>query len=499
MGLDEIFVHRTHRSVFYEMAESMFRHVLVLGCGSAGLLAALSLKTKIPQIEVTVLRSPEIGVIGVGESTTPNMPHLLFEYLQLKRRRFYELAQPTWKLGIHFIWGPRGAFDYTFEQQLDSHSVGLERPNGYYCDEDMSAITLQNALFEVGKAFPRQANGSPAIHAQAPFHLENPKLVKALEVFSLERGVRILDGKMKEAVRGGEGIAGLILEDGRRLEADFYIDASGFRSELLGKAMEEPFMSFGESLFNDRAIVGNWDRTDENILPYTTAETMDAGWSWRIDHEHHINRGYVYCSGFMSDEEAQRELVRKNPKIKTWDRPIKFRSGRYQRAWVGNVMGIGNACGFVEPLESSALMVVGVQCENFVEMIRTVGITSAVRDLINADWAADWDEIRDFLTLHFWPNTRLDTPYWRHCNHDTDIARLKPLLDFYQDAGPTGHARRLLRAHGNLYGVEGFLLMLVGSKIPYRNRHVATTRELELVAQGRTRFRAAAQRGMGVK
>ncbi len=110
------------------------------------------------------------------------------------------------------------------------------------------------------------------------------------------------------------GIAAVHLEDGRRLDADFFIDCSGFRSELLGKALAEPFLSFDRSLFCDRAVVGGWERTDEPILPYTTAETMDCGWAWQIEHEHHVNRGYVYSSQAISDDEAAAEFLRKNPK-----------------------------------------------------------------------------------------------------------------------------------------------------------------------------------------
>ena len=109
----------------------MIQNVLVLGGGSAGFIAAISIKRKIPQLRVTVVRSPAIGVIGVGESTTPNFPRHLFDYLGISRKRFYALAQPTWKLGIRFLWGSRGSFDYTFNLQLDSHYGDLEKPTGY--------------------------------------------------------------------------------------------------------------------------------------------------------------------------------------------------------------------------------------------------------------------------------------------------------------------------------------------------------------------------------
>jgi len=480
--------------------KSVINDVLVLGGGSAGLLAAMTIKRRLPEISVRVLRSPEIGVIGVGESTTPNLPYHLFEYLGLNIRRFYELAKPTWKMGIHFIWGPRKTFEYTFEPQLDVRMPQLPRPNGYYCDDDFRCVNLQNALMSQRKAFARQENGpGPHIPPGHAFHLENVTLVAALEVYCRELGVEIMNGEMEGAVRGPNGVSELILKDGQRLSADFFIDASGFRSELLGRTLEEPFISFSNSLFNDRAVVGSWERTDEPILPYTTAETMDAGWCWRIDHEHIINRGYVHCSTAISEEEARSEFSRKNPKAKLVDRVVKFRSGRYRRGWVENVMGVGNACGFVEPLESTALMVICGQCQNFAELIKYVGPSPSVQSLFNADWAATWDEIRDFLTLHFWPNTLLDTPYWLHCRHDADVSRLKGLLEFYEENGPTGYMRYLLGNTGSSFGVEGFLTMFVGNQLPYRNRHVPTDQERQIVNSQRAAYSMQAQNGLDVK
>src|SRR5258706_12774619 len=116
----------------------MIKNVLVLGAGSAGLIAAISLKRKIPQVAVRVVRSPEIGVIGVGEGTTPNFPKHMFDYLGISRKHFYAMAQPTWKIGIRFLWGPRERFFYTFSLQLDSQWADMSRPTGFYCDEDFS-------------------------------------------------------------------------------------------------------------------------------------------------------------------------------------------------------------------------------------------------------------------------------------------------------------------------------------------------------------------------
>lgn len=479
----------------------MFRNVLVLGGGSAGLIAALTLKRRMPQLSVRVVRSQEIGVIGVGESTTPNLPRHFFEYMGINRRRFYAMAEPTWKMGIHFIWGPRGSFEYSFEPQLDVRVPELPRPNGFYCDDDFSAMCLQSALMSQNKAFSSQMNGAgPEIPPWHAFHLDNPKLVRTLEVFARESDIDIMDAVVQGAERGLQGISAIVLQDGRKLHADLYIDASGFRSELLGKTLQEPFIGFSPSLFNDRAMVGSWDRTDEPILPYTTAETMDAGWCWRIDHETEINRGYVYCSSAISDDQAREEFQRKNPKVKIRDRIVKFRSGRYQRAWVDNVLAVGNSCGFVEPLESTALMVICWQCQTFVELNQFVGPTDSIRALFNRTWSDTWDEIRDFLTVHFRFNTLLDTPYWQHCRHDADISRLKPLLEFYKENGPTGFSRYYLNNTGSQFGIEGFLVMLVGNRVPYDNRHTPSPLELQIINQHRDYFRAqASSTGLSVR
>jgi tryptophan halogenase len=482
----------------------MIKNVLVLGAGSAGLLVALSLKRKIPQLQVRVVRSPEIGVIGVGEGTTPNFPQHLFDYLGLSRKQFYAAAQPTWKLGIRFLWGPRDHFNYGFSQALDSHWHGLPRPNGYYCDEDFRDCDLPTALMSQDKVFARQPNGGgPDVQGWHAFHIENKKFVETLEIATRASGVQIIDGKVSGVQRqpDGEGITAVMLEDGRQLDADFFVDASGFRSELLGRALEEPFISYDRSLFCDRAVIGGWERTDEPILPYTTAETMEAGWSWQIEHEHHINRGYVYSSQAISDDDARSEFLRKNPKAPKDGRIVKFRSGRYRRNWVGNVVAIGNSAGFVEPLEATALMVVCAESRTLVDCLLHTALapTPSMVRLYNRTTADTWDEVRNFLALHYKLNTRLDNPFWRHCREDTDVSGIGEMLEFYEENGPTGFNRHLLHGNGGNFGIEGWLVMLVGNRFPYRARHVASAQErgewerrcAELAAQART--------GMSVK
>lgn len=479
----------------------VIKSMLVVGSGSAGLIAALALKRKIPRIDVTIVRSPEIGVIGVGEGTTPNFPTYLFEDLGISRRRFYDLAEPTWKLGIRFLWGPRGRFDYSFAPQLDSQWADLPKPHGFYCDDEFSYNNIAASLMREDKVFTRQTNGCPDIQPWHAFHIENEKFVAMLEQISRDAGVGFINGRIIGSDRGSQGITAVHLEDGQRLEADFFVDASGFRSELLGKALEEPFVPFDKTLFCDRAVVGGWERTDEPILPYTTAETMDSGWAWQIEHEHHVNRGYVYGSQAISDDEAAAEFLRKNPKAPKSPRVVKFRSGCYRRLWVDNVVAIGNAGGFVEPLEATALMIVCSHCKTLVDFLKHSSLepTPSMRDLYNDSVAGTWRDIRDFLGLHYKSNTAMNTPFWKHCQADTDLSGIGALLEFYEENGPTGFCRYRMPTSQSDFGIEGYFTMLVGNKVPYHKHHQATPEERAVWDGHRIMFRNEAKSGMNVK
>jgi tryptophan halogenase len=478
----------------------MFKDVLVLGAGSAGLLMALAIRRRLPGVGVRVLRSSDIGVIGVGESTTPNVPRFLYQYLGLAPRKVYELAQPTWKLGIHFLWGPRESFEYSFPAQYTLQDPRLPKANAYYCDGECGAMNIHSALMAKKRVFARRPDGSPEIDDGHAFHIENLKFVQMLETAANSLAIEFIDGKVEGVQKGPLGIAAVVLEDGRTISADFFVDASGFRRELIGRALNEPFLGYEKSLFNDRALLGSWKRgADEPILPYTTAETMSNGWSWRIDHEHVINRGYVYSSAHISDDEARREFQAANPKATVADRIVKFTTGRFDRGWIGNMVAVGNSYGFVEPLEATALMMICWQCESFCNLVKQVGVTEYVRRLYNRAFADAWDEVRDFLTLHFKVNTRLNTPYWVRCREESDCSNMRELMDFYADAGPTGFNRHNMHNRDSQFGIEGYLVQFVGNQVPYQNRHEATAEELKIVGQIRERNLAEAAEGYTVE
>jgi tryptophan 7-halogenase len=476
--------------------------IVVLGGGSAGLIVAATLKRKLPQLKLRVLRSPEIGVIGVGEGTTASFPRHFFEYLRLNPQPFYSQAEPTWKLGLKFLWGGPRAFYYTFAYEFQHRYPECSRNNGFFFNPEQPSMGKVSAFMSQDRAFPRRSDGLPEFHNHHAFHVENKKLVGWLESTCRELGVEVTDATVRVEVAGdGSGVAALLTEKGERVTADFFVDASGFRSELVGQALSEPFRSYTDALFCDRALIAGWPRADEPILPYTTAETMNAGWCWRIEHEHWINRGYVYASSFLSDNEARAEFLAKNPKVRTEPRLVTFRSGRLESLWVGNTVAVGNAAGFVEPLEATALQVICVEASTLADALvdSLCAPTPTLIQLYNDYNARAWDDIRDFLAIHYRFNRRLDTPFWRACQNDVALHGAEFLVQFYRENGPSVVAASEVLHPSNSFGMDGYLAMLLGQGVPHGKSYSPTPVEEKVWRERRNSWELEARRGLDVK
>jgi tryptophan halogenase len=358
------------------------------------------------------------------------------------------------------------------------------------------------ALMAEGKCFSKSQGGAPDLRSWSAYHLENKVFAETLEEVAVHRGVIIREGDVAEATRSDDGISDLVLETGERVSADLFVDCSGFRSELLGKALDEPYQSYDDSLFCNRAVVGGWDRgADEPVLPYTTAETYTSGWAWQIDHDHRINRGYVFSSQFLSDEEAEAEFRKKNPKVGE-TRFVAFPSGRYRNSWVGNVVALGNSAGFVEPLEATALfticncsrVLVGVLKDNQLEP------TPSNRKLYNSLSAMIWDEIRDFLAIHYKYNTRIDSPFWEHCRNDTALHGAEPIVEYYRENGPTSAFEiMLLPRDTSVFRLDGFYTILMGQKVPYQKKIEREAGEVRVWNEFKKNCRKIAKSGMSVE
>jgi tryptophan halogenase len=201
---------------------------------------------------------------------------------------------------------------------------------------------------------------------------------------------------------------------------------------------------------------------------------MDAGWCWQIEHDEIINRGYVFSSDFLTDEQAEAEFRRKNPLVgKTGFVP--FPAGVHARTWVKNVIAIGNAAGFVEPLEATAIATI---CDSVSHVIRSLQASNRFleplqRDIYNRIFHRNWEIIRDFLAIHYKFNRRLDTPFWQAARRDVCLGDAQEIVDYYQVVGPD---LRLLNydMKRDFFSVEGYLVMLVGQQVPFQRREDVT-------------------------
>jgi tryptophan halogenase len=480
----------------------MVKRVVVVGGGSAGFLAAITIKARAPGLAVTVIRSKEIGIIGVGEGSTAFLPAHLHGYLGIDYREFYRLADPLWKLGIKFLWGKRPFFHYSFENQFEAPRQGLSKNAAYYFppDGELAHTGAGASLMTLGKAFLRRTNNTPVITRALAYHLENEKFVTFLESYATRLGIEIVDDTIVAVQQDEAGVTGLRLAGGTTRSGELYIDCSGFQSLLMGKALAEPYVSFKSSLFCDRAVVGGWQRGDEPVLPYTTAETMESGWCWQIEHEHRINRGYVYSSSFISDEDAEREFRRKNPKVGP-TRIVRFASGRHARSWVKNVVAIGNASGFVEPLESTSLAFICTETVWLIEALvdADLQLRPSVAALFNRRVAKAWDVIRQFLALHYKFNDRLDTPFWRECREKTDLCGAAEFVEYYRENGPSLLWYKTLLSPDDQFQMEGYLAMMVGQRVPHRSEFVPTEAERRAFEWQQRTFEAQARAGYNVR
>lgn len=450
----------------------------VVGGGTAGYFTALAIKRHFPHLDVTVVESSRIPIIGVGEATTTLMPPFLHHDLGLDIVDLFYAVKPTFKMGIKFEWGLPDDYYFTYP-------FGLADPvESYVHTGDIRNQSLVSLMMASDRS-PILQSPENTWHSLLPslkfaYHLDNAPFVAFLSRAARQAGIAHIDTGIEHVLLDDAGkVACLRSNDGLELQFDLYVDATGFRSLILKKTLHSPFQSYASSLYCDTAIVASVPQGPV-IQPYTTAETMDHGWCWRIPVEGEDHRGYVHSSAFVDIDTATAEMRAKNPGMKEpW--VVRFRSGRHHDFWLGNVVAVGNAYGFVEPLESTALHMVIIEIAYLLAGIEALhqpsddGLTLA---RINTHVGDHWDYLRWFLGVHYKFNQRLDTPFWRTCRNEVDVSGLQRLLDRFQKEGPWElHQGERFEVGDPAFGYSGLMMMLLGQKVPSPRAHVKMSRE----------------------
>ncbi|HEY5242401.1 MAG TPA: tryptophan 7-halogenase [Polyangiaceae bacterium] len=441
----------------------------VVGGGTAGYLTALALRRRHPSLEVTLIESSRIPIIGVGEATTPDLVEFLHGTLGIDELELYREVAPTWKLGIRFLWGAPG--DHVFHHPFTGEH--LLEAIVHARDQDLQSLGAQ--LMKAARApLLREPDGSltPLLSTTAyAYHLDNARFVAFLTRLAARRGVVQVDCVIDDVAVGPDGcVQHLRADDGRKLSFDLYVDATGFRSLLLQKTLGVAYRSYASSLLCDTAVFADVPRGGGGIAPFTLAETMNAGWCWNIPQVTDDHRGYVFASTHLSADQAEAEMRAKNPGMGE-PRLVRFRSGRLEKCWAGNVVGLGNAYAFVEPLESTALHMLVHQIGLLLDAVGDETDTSRAR--MNDAVGAHWDILRGFLALHYRFNRKLDTPFWKDCRARVDLAAGEAIVAAFGEGAPLVARPDRRRLEDDLFrtgffGLLGVDNVLLGQGVPTR-------------------------------
>jgi tryptophan halogenase len=428
------------------------QRIVVVGGGSSGWMAATYLHRSLNGlVDITVIESPEIERIGVGEATVTTIKTEFFDRLGVSEAQWMPLCKGSYKMGIRYAnWkqAPEQGGDYFYHifgeipyiDEVPLTHVWIKKrleenypvPMAYACYPSIAAIDQKKS--------PKLHNDTQA-HYYA-YHFDAALLAQFLAKWSVARGIKHIKDNLTHAELDADGnITAVVGADGHRYMADLFIDCSGFSGFLIEKTLKEPIVSFGESLLTDRAMAINFKENPERdgIRPYTSATAMKAGWMWEIPHYDTSGNGYVYSSQFISDDDAEKELRgffgKKAEHAEV--RRIKFQSRRRRNAWVKNCVSIGLCSNFLEPLESTGLYFVYAALYQLIRNFPHKTIDPVLRDKFNQKIRYMVDEMRDFIIMHFKTAGRRDTPFWLANHHETPCPdSLKLLLERYKAGLP---------------------------------------------------------------
>ena len=443
------------------------RRIVIVGGGTAGWVAAAMLARFVPgATRIELVESDAIGTVGVGEATIPQI-RLLTAGLGLDEDALLRDTRGTIKLGIEFVdWlRPGHRYMHAFGPVGRGHGVTpfhhhWLRGRALGVADDLGAYKPTEAAARAGRfARPPQAPANLAPNLAYAYHLDASRLAGFLRRGAEAAGVARTEGCVVGVKRGEDGdIAAVTLDGDREVAGDFFLDCSGFRSLLLGGALGVPYEDWIRWLPCDRAVaLPSAARGDPD--PFTRATARAAGWQWRIPLQHRTGNGYVYSSAHVSDDEAAATLLAHLDGEPLGDpRPIAFTAGKRDRFWERNVVALGLASGFLEPLESTAIHMVQSAMARLLALFPSRRGDPAARDAYNRQTHFEYDRIRDFLVLHYHATERTGA-FWKACRAAPPPEGLAEKLRQFSAGG------RIVVDPDELFTEPGWLQVMVGQGI----------------------------------
>jgi tryptophan 7-halogenase len=422
------------------------RKIVIVGGGTAGWMTAASFArmSKGVGYSIELVESDEIGIVGVGEATIP--PILEFNKLmQIDENEFMRATHASIKLGIEFVdWYRLGeSYIHPFGYYgVQMHGIyfhhfwlrhaaqgGTMSPDAF----NMNIVACREGRY----GLPRPDDRIPLPPMSYAYHFDAGLYAAFLRRMAEADGVRRTEGKVVQVRQHGEDgfIESVQLADGRIVEGDFFIDCSGFRGLLIEQTLHAGYEDWSQWLPCDRAMAVPCERSAATT-PYTRSTSREAGWQWRIPLQHRTGNGYVYCSQFLEDDQAARQLLGRLDGAALADpRPLRFVAGRRKEVWKKNVAAIGLASGFLEPLESTSIHLIQSMAARLMFMLPREGFDPATVAKFNELARVEIEEIRDLLVLHYTATEREDTPFWRHCRAIPKPESLRQRWAMYEESG----------------------------------------------------------------
>ena len=444
------------------------KKVVIAGGGTAGWMTAAAMGKVLEKVcDVTLVESDAIGTVGVGEATIPTLV-TYNRLIGLDEAKWMSAVRGTFKLGIAFenwtdldhryihSFGITGKDHWTAGFQHFWHrgrELGVAKEFGDYCLELIAAEKDRFAHL-------------PDLGLNYAYHIDATAYARFLREIAEAHGVTRREGKINEVRRAENGdIASLILDDGAELQGDLFIDCTGFRALLIDGALGVGYDDWTHWLPCDRAIAVQTESV-RPPRPYTRSIAHEAGWRWQIPLQHRTGNGTVFCSKYMSDDEAQSKLMNDIEGTPLTDpRVIRFRTGTRRQHWHRNCVAIGLSSGFIEPLESTSIHLIQRSVMRLMRSFPQGAISQSDIDEFNAQTEYETLHIRDFIVLHYHLTNRTDTPFWRHVRSMDIPETLQHRMDLFRETG------RVFRANDELFAENSWTQVMLGQGLMPESHH----------------------------
>jgi tryptophan 7-halogenase len=457
------------------MNDPRIRRIVIVGGGTAGwMAAALLAKALGAGVAIRLVESAEIGTVGVGEATIPQIRHIN-RFLGIDEDDMLRAVHGTYKLGVQLNGFGRLGDSYLHAFGDLGLPLGLTPFHHYWLRSrsradapDLWAYSLNAAAAAENRFAPlEKVPDSPIGGIRYAYHFDASRYAQYLREHIAPGAVQRIEGKVVDVrLRAGDGfIESLQLDNGEIVEGDFFIDCSGFRGLLIEGALNTGYENWQHWLPCDRALAVA-SAPGGPMRPYTQASARTAGWQWRIPLRHRVGNGHVYCSRFISDDEAAAQLLANLETEALGDpRPLRFVTGMRTLAWNRNCLALGLAAGFMEPLESTSIHLVQSGINRLLAMFPDRHCERQLVDEYNRQTRFEYERVRDFLILHYKATERTDTPFWQQCGAMDIPPALARRIELFRRTG------MVFREADELFTESGWVQVLLGQRIEPKCHH----------------------------